>query len=226
MFLSAVDTSGGIHYDVALVVYSIVAGNRPPDNRPYYFFVGPDIEERYAVVPSFENWRFLRNDLPTPWRGAFSGSSDSSLLDIDAQQAVRPRDRGCRVTGFLEATGAAHLAPAETAGWFEANRMERYCRVLNRANPIDDDANMILRRRDLHFMFDRRRFVMVRKSQHESPVVDVLLPGGWKLEYRISSMFVSLLSVIISVYIPNYIGCGEDVAEYTSMESQKVSRKL
>ncbi|KAI0418970.1 hypothetical protein F5X98DRAFT_97112 [Xylaria grammica] len=204
--LSAVDPPGGIHYDVAIVACGIVAGNRwhhawfalrrdddqyqpvdrpddnilpwPPHDQPYYFFVGPDPEERYAVVPSFENWRFPHNDLPTPWRDAFSSPSDNSLLDADAQQAVRARDRACRVTGFLEATEAAHLVPSEASGWFEANRMERYCRVLNRTNPIDDDANMMLLRRDLHFMFDRRRFVLVPKNQHEFPILHVLIPGG------------------------------------------------
>ncbi|KAI1149838.1 hypothetical protein F4825DRAFT_429013 [Nemania diffusa] len=203
--LGAVDKLG-IDYDVALAACGIVAGNRwhqawfgvrnedehfqrvnrpedgilpcLPDGSHYYFFVGPDEEEKYAVVPSFGHWLFPHNDLPPVWQGLVNDLPDLPL-DTDAQQATRVRDRSCRITGFFEATEAAHLVPREAAAWFEANNMERYCRVPNRTDPIDDDANMMLIRRDLHSMFDRQRFALVPKSQHPCPIVHVLIPGGF-----------------------------------------------
>ncbi|KAI1184606.1 hypothetical protein F5B17DRAFT_72372 [Nemania serpens] len=75
------------------------------------------------------------------------------------------RDGGCRITGSRVAPEAAHLVSVEAQGWFEHNQMERYCRGESRpiAQNIDDDSNMISLRRDLHFLFDQRRFSVVPK---------------------------------------------------------------
>ncbi|KAI1160421.1 hypothetical protein F5B18DRAFT_654688 [Nemania serpens] len=140
-----------------------------PDN-PYYFFVSDDILEQYPIVPSFEHWPFPHNALPTLWESLSSSLSftplpGTSLFDGDPRSLARMRDGGCRITGFRVAPEAAHLVPVEAQGWFEHNQMERYCRGESRpiARNIDDDANMISLRRDLHFLFDQRRFSIVPK---------------------------------------------------------------
>ncbi|KAI3317243.1 hypothetical protein HD806DRAFT_515595 [Xylariaceae sp. AK1471] len=143
----------------------------PQPGNPYYFFVSDDVSEKYPIVPSFEHWPFPHNALPKLWEGlssslAFSPNPGTSLFDGDPRSVARMRDGGCRITGFRAAPEAAHLVPVEAQGWFEHNGMELYCHSKSRpiARNIDDDANMISLRRDLHFLFDQRRFSIVPKK--------------------------------------------------------------
>ncbi|KND92769.1 hypothetical protein TOPH_02864, partial [Tolypocladium ophioglossoides CBS 100239] len=208
--LSAVDggLGVGIDYNTALVACGIVAGNRwheawfgekrpgsgsitrveqPADgilrSSSYYFYAGPDPDDAYPVVPSFDHWRFPHDDLPLLWatlqRPPYNAASVMATR-ADPRFAVQIRDRTCRITGYYEAGEVAHLVPANCAGWFESNQMKRYCGLPSRINPVNDERNMFFLRRDLHQLFDRRRFVLVPKTAAgtASPtlVIHVLLP--------------------------------------------------
>lgn len=65
--------------------------------------------------------------------------------------------------------------------------LPRYCCLADDAMPINDEQNLIVLRRDLHYLFDQRRFSFVAKrcsSSAESPssstqlVAHVFLPRG------------------------------------------------
>ncbi|GAW14208.1 hypothetical protein ANO14919_036050 [Xylariales sp. No.14919] len=202
--LGAVDyhTVRGINYDVALVACGIVAGNKwhhawfgekcdqkggyqcvpRPDNgilpykkSPYYFFVNQDTKYKYPVVPSFEHWPFPHGDLPDAWKRLSVGSK-TAILPEDPQRAIASRDQRCRITGYAIGTGCTHLIPAVYQGWFGANRMRQYCQAGGLASEIDDRANTLLLRRDLRFLFDEKRFVMVPRGHPPTPTIHVLSP--------------------------------------------------
>jgi len=45
----------------------------------------------------------------------------------------------------------------------------RYCRLPYVDQPINDDRNLLLLRRDLHHLFDQRRFAFVAKMDGDNP---------------------------------------------------------
>ncbi|TGJ79384.1 hypothetical protein E0Z10_g9373 [Xylaria hypoxylon] len=141
-------------------------GILPYKESPYYFFVNEDVKYKYPVVPSFEHWPFPHKSLPDGWKRMCPPSTsggETVTLPEDHRIATSMRDRGCRITGYLQGTEIAHLVPTQAMGWFEVNLMKQYCRHKIRINPVDDDANMLMLRRDLHFMFDQRQLVVVPK---------------------------------------------------------------
>ncbi|KAI1418815.1 hypothetical protein F5Y12DRAFT_789568 [Xylaria sp. FL1777] len=178
--LSATDDDPvhGIDYNIALAACGIVACNKwhqawfgekyeggdedqdryrrvprpengilPYKESPYYFFVNEDVKYKYPVVPSFEHWPFPHKSLPDGWK-----------------RMCPPSTSG----GYLQGTETAHLVPPQAIGWFEVNMMQQYCRLKIRVNPIHDDANMLLLRKDLHFMFDQRQLVVVPKVNSQA----------------------------------------------------------
>ncbi|KAK3944025.1 hypothetical protein QBC46DRAFT_231986, partial [Diplogelasinospora grovesii] len=191
--LAAVDGErfgAGIEYSVAFAACGIVAGNRwegawfgqkdridgtdcisrvvrPVDGilrgSMYYFCIGPNTLDRYAVVQSFEHWRFPHHNLPPVWRDLAIKQPLVVPNDPDrCFSAVVCRDRSCRITGCAEACKAFRLIPPNAGEWFTSNSMDRYSRFPEPGN-TDDDRNMILLRRDLHHLLDKRRCAIVPK---------------------------------------------------------------
>jgi hypothetical protein len=195
--LDAVDheLGDGIDYDTALVACGIVACNRWSQSwfgvkdsqgasvfravpRPhdgllresiYYFFVSQDKDEQYAVIPSFDHWRFPHGDLPDIWQALDIPSPSPPVasrlrhLKVEGKHAAEIRDESCRLTAWTNAAEACHLVPSASATWFAVNVMSRYCRLPGGRNPVDDDRNLILLRRDLHWLFDQRHFTILPK---------------------------------------------------------------
>ncbi|KAF2963677.1 hypothetical protein GQX73_g9910 [Xylaria multiplex] len=146
-------------------------GILPYKESPYYFFINEDVKYKYPVIPSFDHWPFPHNNLPNEWkRMCLPSTSGGETVTIpeDPRAAAFMRDRGCRVTGYLQGIEIAHLVPTQTMGWFEANAMQRYCRRSVCVNPIDDEANMIMLRKDLHFIFDQRQLAVVPKVNDQA----------------------------------------------------------
>ncbi|TGJ80902.1 hypothetical protein E0Z10_g7853 [Xylaria hypoxylon] len=138
----------------------------PPGSTCWYYFVVDNPTHCYPVVPSFDHWRFPHNiPLPRPWNtlhvpigsGQVSGSETGKF-------AARMRDGSCRVTGFIETCEAAHLIPYAEHEWFQSNDMRRYCR-LPTLPPVDDEANLLTLRADIHTLFDQHRFAFVPKTE-------------------------------------------------------------
>ncbi|UKZ81278.1 hypothetical protein TrVFT333_009050 [Trichoderma virens FT-333] len=188
----------GIDYDTAFIACSIVTGNkwhgwlaikdsggnflgleRPDDgiltSELYYFCLDRQNPARaYPAIPSFDHWRFPHNDIPEPWAGLVIPNSRHEL-------DVTFRDSTCRITGYVNATEAAHLVPASAVGWFNSNSMSRYCSNQLDAFEINDGRNMILLRRDLHYLFDQRRLAFVVNQsgdQNAQLVTHSLIPPG------------------------------------------------
>ncbi|EAQ90141.1 hypothetical protein CHGG_06760 [Chaetomium globosum CBS 148.51] len=189
----------GIDYDTALVACGIVACNnwsqswfgikdrsggdtvfravpRPEDGilreSTYYFFVNQNQDEQYPVFPSFDHWRFPHRNLPELWQALdippFVPSSQSP--NRDGKLAVAVRDQSCCLTAWTNATEASHLIPFASSTWFLVNNMSQYCRLPMRRDPVDDDRNLILLRRDLHLLFDQRHFTILPKRNPGDPL--------------------------------------------------------
>ncbi|KAL8913393.1 MAG: hypothetical protein Q9171_001772 [Xanthocarpia ochracea] len=117
----------------------------------------------YPIVPSFRQWRFPHGQLPRAWDriqiGADTGVGRSNT------DAVIARDVTCRMTDYVEECDTAHLCPKTEAEWFRENRMDEYTTELMRSGTaaINNKANVMLLRADLHRAYDKMRFVHVPK---------------------------------------------------------------
>ncbi|KAK2750047.1 hypothetical protein FQN55_002765 [Onygenales sp. PD_40] len=156
----------GVHHRTALVACQIIGNNafgtgrlwhdkdgQQPVTIPldgvltdpsYYFLVGAG-PSNYPIVPSFQDWQFPHGCIPDAW-GPLSGSS-------------APTGR-CGITNFSICTKEAHLVPKEEEIWFSRNGMDQYGTDLG---DINDSANLILLRSDIHRSFDNRWFAIVPK---------------------------------------------------------------
>lgn len=122
--------------------------------------------DKYPVYASFQHWRFPHSALPEPWRRVALppyAPASSSVSRVGKQAAV-DRDGSCRVSASTDACETAHLIPYSEKNWFVSNQMAQYVRNPMAHLPIDDERNLILLRRDLHFLFDRNRYVFVPMS--------------------------------------------------------------
>jgi hypothetical protein len=79
----------------------------------------------------------------------------------DFGSQVRSRDQGCRLSAVLDGTEGAHLVQVTDLDWFHANRMKIYCGLKQN---IDDPANGLRMRSDLHTTFDKGAFAIVPKN--------------------------------------------------------------
>ncbi|POR32602.1 Uncharacterized protein TPAR_07172 [Tolypocladium paradoxum] len=174
--------------------------DRPQDGllrgREYFFCVeGRDPSLfKYPVIPSFHHWRFPHGgfdedgeplgNLPPPWRNLRLPAFVPPRPTLKGPAAAMDRDITCRVSGYMDAVEKAHLVPEGERLWFVSNRMDRYCRRPLEVSAISDDKNILILRKDLHHLFDARRFTFVPKrfgactSEFAELVTHVLLPSG------------------------------------------------
>ena len=178
----------GLHYQTALTACAIVAGNAwnghfttrqggqefpypagqmlssPQD---YYFHVPGTHREPYAIFSSFADWVFPHDALPsdfetTPLATLMPAPRGPSSFFV----VVAERDRTCRLSYYRDCLESAHLVPNEEAEWFRSNAMNRYNRRkgLSGNYALDDAANGIALRRDIHFSFHAKTFAIVPKD--------------------------------------------------------------
>ncbi|KAI9769518.1 MAG: hypothetical protein M1840_003995 [Geoglossum simile] len=152
--LSAVDhPDGGLHHQTALDALGIIAANA---------IGGYLTESRDGLQISDHPHAPLRQK-------RYGRESNFSAL-------VSSRDRTCRITGYSSGTKACHLCPKSEIQWFLRNMMGFYNVNPNLRAPTDDMSNAVLLRRDLHFEFDSRVFVIVPKGPTIGFVVHFLEP--------------------------------------------------
>ncbi|KAH6634763.1 hypothetical protein B0J18DRAFT_30163 [Chaetomium sp. MPI-SDFR-AT-0129] len=140
----------------------------------YHFCVGKldPTTYKYPVVPSFDHWRFPHGHLPSPWKDIRPDTyATHPHAHFKSKAAALIRDGTCRISGYCDAVEVAHLVPLADGNWFRSNRMERYCSLPADPHPINDERNLILLRRDLHHLFDTRRFTFVAKSIFAQPLL-------------------------------------------------------
>ncbi|KAK3363607.1 hypothetical protein B0T25DRAFT_469841 [Lasiosphaeria hispida] len=168
--LSRVDSAAsiptyGVHHRTALLACQIIAGNAftnsylsldkagqqqvqvPLDSvlteDEYYFIV--EGFALYPIVPSFQDWEFPHGRIPDWWHSV----NASPIVTMD-----------CGITNAGYAVEEAHLVPKEERAWYRENEMERYGVGLP---DIDNKANLLPLRKDIHYSFDTRWFVIVPK---------------------------------------------------------------
>ncbi|KAK4155532.1 hypothetical protein C8A00DRAFT_13439 [Chaetomidium leptoderma] len=154
----------GVHHGTALVACQIIAGNAFANSylaldkagqqrvqvplhdilieEQYYFIV--EGSELYPIVPSFQDWEFPHGRIPDWWPSVVTTSV--STLD-------------CAITNAGYAVEEAHLVPKEERVWYRDNEMRLY--GVGGLPDIDNGANILPLRKDIHYSFDARWFVIV-----------------------------------------------------------------
>ena len=181
---------GGLEYGFALTACAVIAGNRwdgfftnEVDGTPlqfahgdimpkgeYYFRIkGSTPEDPYPIIPTFREWPFPHNDLPPSWADSIqppSPTSGRSYAPSNFSTAIITQNITCRMSDFEEGTEAAHLCPRSELEWSRQNRMSIYntSPSLPPDRILDDTANALLLRQDLHTQFDANKFVFVPKK--------------------------------------------------------------
>ncbi|KAL8382021.1 hypothetical protein RB595_006008 [Gaeumannomyces hyphopodioides] len=129
--------------------------------------VDPSVRtDKYPIYASFQHWRFPHSDLPEPWRRVALPVYAPALDSVGrvGKQAAANRDGSCRITGSMDACETTHLIHYNEKGWFISTQMSQYVQNPMAHLPIDDERNIILLRRDIHFLFNRNRFAFFPKS--------------------------------------------------------------
>ncbi|KAL2353513.1 hypothetical protein BJ546DRAFT_845687 [Cryomyces antarcticus] len=130
---------------------------------------------KYAVVPSFQHWPFPHEHPPPGWD--FNPDLTTSVASIfpvpsisGVSQAVRDRDGSCRLSGYRDMIERAHLCPRSDVEWFTQQKMDTYniSGSLVGAGLVDDTANALTLRSDIHLSFDAGTFVFTRKLDPSS----------------------------------------------------------
>ncbi|KAK3364145.1 hypothetical protein B0T25DRAFT_620390 [Lasiosphaeria hispida] len=187
----------GLHCETARIACAIAANNRwdgflstnkatdatplpllPDEILPagsYYFHV-PWLGDAssaaaalpYPVVPSFANFQFPHDNLPSLWAAMRipRHRGDTQPRPSSFDQVVLARDVSCRISQSIFGTESAHLVPRMENSWFNANGMLLYSSrpSIPTAISVDDPRNVLLLRSDLHHLFDQGRFVLVPKE--------------------------------------------------------------
>ncbi|KUI60915.1 hypothetical protein VP1G_11240 [Cytospora mali] len=126
--------------------------------------------EPYPIVPSFEDWRFPHNRLPSEWKLPHNPPSQlpipSPAEQTSPSHTFQAQNRCC-LTDFRMGTSECHLIPSEKRDWFGMNGMAEYASCLT--GTVDDEANIVILRADLHQLFDQRRFAIVPKPSATLP---------------------------------------------------------
>jgi hypothetical protein len=144
----------------------------------YYFHVpwpaGPGTEEqqglyKYPVIPTFRHWAFPHDNLPPAWRLPRDRSPLRPFMPIslrsNAFQAAKVRDGGCCVSPNQDGVEGAHICPEGEDEWFREQEMDQYNPIswMTGAKPVNNPANMLTLRADIHIVFDAKSFVFTRK---------------------------------------------------------------
>ncbi|KAL8905276.1 MAG: hypothetical protein Q9207_002747 [Kuettlingeria erythrocarpa] len=136
--------------------------SHPGENTAPMSTSSPPHPYHYPVVPTFGEWTFPNGRLPGTWSTIAKRRSPGIASTSDT---TRSRDQCCRMTEAVEETDIAHIVPLAEESWFIRNDMIRYGNRHATSRPsINDDANTMLLRADLHRSFDKRRFTFLPKK--------------------------------------------------------------
>ncbi|KAH8695718.1 hypothetical protein GQ44DRAFT_719434 [Phaeosphaeriaceae sp. PMI808] len=137
--------------------------------RKYYYHLEPlpddELGEPYKIVPHFGEWEFPHDGMPPHWQdmAADRAAPASARSRSNLSDALRTQDGYCSISRCREKLQAAHIVPQVEGEWFERNNMSIY----NSNQTIvgmDDIANAILLRADLHLAYDEPKFTFVPKG--------------------------------------------------------------
>ena len=100
----------------------------------------------YPIVPSFQDWEFPHDRIPDFW-------PQVSASSISCQR--------CGISNSSLAVEGAYIVPGEEAAWYLRNEMGIYAPGLVR--DINNPANILPLKADIHKCFDKRMFAIVPK---------------------------------------------------------------
>ncbi|KAF2623331.1 hypothetical protein BU25DRAFT_414346 [Macroventuria anomochaeta] len=133
--------------------------------RSYYFHLAAADDEPYPIVPNFGQWLYPHDRLPLHWQQLATNANVApptiALAPSNLTTALLMRDGSCRLSDCREQQQVAHVVPQSELGWWRANGMSRYNTGLTAT--LDDMANALLLRADLHIAFDTPRLAFVPK---------------------------------------------------------------
>ncbi|KAI9679117.1 MAG: hypothetical protein M1829_001787 [Trizodia sp. TS-e1964] len=172
--LSAYDhLEGGLYHQTALDALSVVTGNMPGGYLTSTLDGSPITFPPHRLLRLKDYWYHLPPPPATTGEVAEDGNSSGipqqAAQDIASSsflEKIRSRDSSCRVSAYRSATEAAHIIPRQMQLWFTENNMDVFNtnRNLTGTYIMDDMANGIMLRRDIHFVFDSKEFVFVPKN--------------------------------------------------------------
>ncbi|KAF2820871.1 hypothetical protein CC86DRAFT_374153 [Ophiobolus disseminans] len=133
--------------------------------RSYYFHLDAADDDPYPIVPNFRQWKYPHDRLPPHWQQLSPDtnptSSSVTLAPSNLTTALLLRDGSCRLSGCREQLQVAHVVPQSELDWWKENDMSRY--NTGSTATLDDTANALLLRADLHIAFDKPRVALVPK---------------------------------------------------------------
>lgn len=154
----------------------------------------------YPIVPSFEDWAFPHDRFRTlgwgvPPRTAAPMTAESTADGLDPQDPPPPpsiplappplpRRAGarCVLSSSAYSLQKAHVVPLAQKTWFGDNVMAAYGRS---SKLVDDEANIVYMRHDLHALWDAHVFALVPKR--DKLAVHVLsIPNNGIMEFAVS----------------------------------------
>jgi hypothetical protein len=141
-----------------------------PANLSYSFVEGGCQSEpyKYPVCPSFAEWAFPHDRFPSEWETqAIRREPSARMAPSGFTERVLSHDKSCIITGHETSVQACHLCPRSEADWFWRNDMDRYNldNIRRSDYALDDVANGLILRSDLHQELDAHGFVLMRKSE-------------------------------------------------------------
>lgn len=144
-------------------------GDIIPTGEYYFRIEGSTPEDPYPIIPTFREWPFPHNNLPPSWADSIPPSSPTSgrlYAPSMLSTAIITQNKTCRMSDFEEGTEAAHLCPRSELEWSQQNLMSIYNTSpgLTSNMMLEDTANALLLRQDLHTQFDANKFVFVPKK--------------------------------------------------------------
>lgn len=168
----------------------------------------PDYEP-YPIVPSFGDWQFPHNRLPSEWKMPRSPPDQPPMPSSSQQTSLihtSPVRNRCYLTDHRMSTNKRHLIPSEKSDWFGLNGMAEY--TSSQTGTVDDEANIAILRADFHQLFDQCRFVIVPKPS-------AALPG--QLSGHASSTSTTTPGLGTYAFAIHVLGDGEDTGEFTDL---------
>ncbi|TBU28324.1 hypothetical protein BD311DRAFT_333539 [Dichomitus squalens] len=131
------------------------------ESGEYFYHLGPMHPAQYPIVAKFNAFIFPVA-LPAHWSRHMDNQEDldlwANVTESVMSDKVKSDDGCCIVTKHYNACDNAHLVPKEQQAWFLANAMGRYNRS-RMTGSVDDVANGITLRSDVHRLLDLHAFV-------------------------------------------------------------------
>ncbi|KAI0787494.1 hypothetical protein C8Q74DRAFT_1446188 [Fomes fomentarius] len=147
----------------------------------YYHLVKSPGSTKYLVVADFASWVFPKTP-PTHWSRVRTVDESAARLAwarsaAAMSVAVKNLDGCCIVTKYSSLTENAHLVPQNQSDWFTANDMDQFS--IAASADIDDVANGVTLRSDVHACIDQHSFVFYPTDQGRYVAYVV----GYQLDY-------------------------------------------